>query len=202
MQTSEQRSSNSEQNLNSVENIQEELKADFPSLMESLPENERESLKRITGTIETSGNGRLTAKEKRVLAVQKSWEKTYLMLAMALSGIPELKKDGVSIAMQTPAMSESHAACCRKSDAYLEFMEKMLSMSVFIGLATSHMMLGAMIASNHGINVLSLLPWYKPAPVSPEQKPPELSEEDRAMIFINLMNRQQAFETKLAGNNP
>jgi hypothetical protein len=190
---------NSGESLQDVESIAESLKAELPNFTASLPGSEREALTNLTGTTDRS-NGRLTAKEKRIIGVQKSAEEFYLTISMILASIPSFKADGVAVAMQTVSMSEAHVSCCRKNEAYLEFMEKMFSASSFMALAASHLTLIAMIAHNHNVNLFGFLPWVETKELPPEQKQPEMSEEQRAMIFMGLMSRQQQFESQLNGD--
>lgn len=197
MPISEKKLQQSEENSNNLESIAESLKQDSQNFIPHFSQGERETLTKITGISDQSTGSRLTAKEKRIIAVQKSAEEFYLTLSMIFAGIPGLQKDGVAIAMQTVSMSESHAACCRKNDTYLEFMEKMFAYSAFAGLFASHAILAGMILKNHGVDVMRNIPGFKRTDTPPEQKEPEFSEEDRMKIMINLMARQEQFKAQL-----
>jgi hypothetical protein len=153
-------------------------------------------MKTISGIEKSSPGSRLSAKEKRVVTVQKQIEEAYLGVAMLLSGIPLTSKDGIALATQIIPISESYASYCRSNDVFLEWMEKALGYSGVFGLIATHGIFFGMVALNHGFNPLGFL-GFKPQEKPAEQREPEMSEEQRAAIWINLMQRQEQMGRQL-----
>lgn len=140
--------------------------------------------------ISESSPKRISAEEKRYLRIQADFEEQLVALAVGLSSFEKTRKDGIVIAARTTAHSDDVMAVARRDKRFCDALEKYLSYSVYSSLVIGALITGALMAKNHGINVLEFIPGYK-APEKTETQPVnEISEDQRAMLMMALIQRQ------------
>jgi len=177
------------------------LKESVPSLEPKLSDDMKEGLMRITSTSSTSeGKTRLTAHDKRCLKVQTELENNLVSASLALASFPATQKDGIVLAMRTTSISDSTMAVARADERFLGILERTLAYTIWGALVGELATLVVLIGANHGYNPLKFMGIKMPEKPK-EQQEPEFSEEQRAMIFMNLMARQERMKMDYAGAN-
>ena len=169
-----------------------ELKQDLPKFPQGLTANEKEALKQITSISEKSAP-RLTNEEKRYLKLQGQVEETLVQTAMLLASLPPTRKDGIVLAARTVPLSDSLMGVAKRDARFCDILERVLAYSVYTALIGEMAIIATAMLANHNIYPLAMF-GIKPSPQGPEGQEPELSEEQRAAIFQNLMARGQMFQ--------
>lgn len=176
------------------------LREELPTFLQDSRKEEKEGLEKIIGIGGQSASGnRTTAQERKYLKLQSEIEEQLATISFFLVSIPATYKDGLLLAMRTTNISDSLMSVARQNDRFYEALNKAMTLSVWTALIGEGIMLSAGILANHGIYPLSFI-GIKPPVQKDDLSPAEFSEEQRAQIFMNLMNRQASM--KEAANDP
>lgn len=141
-----------------------------------------------SGSEKSETKSRLTAHDKRCLAVQSQLEENLASAALLLTSIPVTRLDGLVLAIRTTSISDSVMNVAKNNDRFLAILERVMAYSVWGALIGEGVILTGAFASNHGINLGAPF-GIKPKEQKPAQADPEFSEDQRAMLFAALQDR-------------
>jgi hypothetical protein len=176
-----------------------QLKSSSPS---SLP-SEKDLQTKSTSILEDSrGSSHVSAlnvqahlgvsnvQEKKYLRLQGQVEETLTSLALLLASIPATQKDGIVLATRVVSLSGALLDVARRQQRFFDALTRIMEYSVYTALAGEIAIIGSLMLANHGIYPLKFL-GVQPAIPEEKQNQPELSEEQRALIFGQLIARQE-----------